>query len=223
MFIVVFFISIILFAILMYYVDPKNRKINKTEDNTYTRSECGSDVNKKDETKSYTSKAQENVTFGMIQAEKAAKQWLEVMAFSKQRLIERLKNDGFTNEEAVYGANKVYGVKQSVDLENLKDIIDFEKKSAIKITKVILDSYEVTNRLISKRIIINHIEKAGIHSKFGEYAVNNCNVDWCVQAEKLAKHWLETNEISKQKLINYLEHEGFTQEEVVYAVEKVGL
>ena len=37
----------------------------------------------------------------------AANGYLEVMPLSKQRLIEQLEYDGFTREQAEYGASKV--------------------------------------------------------------------------------------------------------------------
>ena len=40
------------------------------------------------------------------QAWKKAEQYLEMMTFSRQGLIDQLKFEGFTHEEAVYGVDK---------------------------------------------------------------------------------------------------------------------
>ena len=40
------------------------------------------------------------------QAAKAAKQYLSIMPFSRQSLIDQLEFDGFTSEQAIYGVEQ---------------------------------------------------------------------------------------------------------------------
>lgn len=42
------------------------------------------------------------------QAVKSAKQYLEVMAFSRSGLIDQLEYEGYTHDQAVYGVDKAY-------------------------------------------------------------------------------------------------------------------
>ena len=40
------------------------------------------------------------------QAARSAKEYLDIMSFSREGLIEQLEFDGFTNEQAVYGVEQ---------------------------------------------------------------------------------------------------------------------
>ena len=42
------------------------------------------------------------------QAVKAAKNYLDIMAFSRSGLIEQLEFEGYTHDQAVYGVDKAY-------------------------------------------------------------------------------------------------------------------
>ena len=46
-------------------------------------------------------------TAGQRNAVRAARDYLNLMSFSRQGLIEQLEFDGFTHEEAVYGVDSI--------------------------------------------------------------------------------------------------------------------
>lgn len=66
------------------------------------------------------------------------------------------------------------------------------------------------------------MEFEGFSTEDATFAVDFLDVDWNEQAAKSAETYLSYSSFSRQGLIDQLEYEGFTHDQAVYGVEKVG-
>ncbi len=128
-----------------------------------------------------------------------AKSYLEIMSFSKQRLIEQLEFDGFSHDDATYA------------IENIN--VDWNKQALASATNYL------EMMAFSKQSLIDQLEFDGFTHEEALYGVDNSNADWKEQAAIKAKSYLEFMKFSKAELIDQLEFDGFTKEEAVYGFD----
>ena len=73
---------------------------------------------------------QEEITIGMTNALSSAEIYLDIMAFSYDGLIEQLEFDGYTNEEATYGADNCgadWNEQAAKSAQNYLDLTSFSR------------------------------------------------------------------------------------------------
>ena len=54
-----------------------------------------------------------------------------------------------------------------------------------------------------------------------EYGVRNCGADWGIQAIRCIKEYCDPEEDSKEEIAETLADEGFTENEINYAISKM--
>ena len=141
-------------------------------------------------------------TAGQSNALKAAKNYLRVMAFSYQGLIQQLEYEGYSHDEAVYGADNCGA-----------DWNEQALKSSQNYLSVMPFSYNG---------LIKQLEYDKYTTEQATYGANNCGANWNEQAVKKAKSYLDIMSFSRDSLIRQLEYDGFTHEQAVYGAEANG-
>lgn len=141
-------------------------------------------------------------TAGQSNALKAAKNYLRVMAFSYQGLIQQLEYEGYSHDEAVYGADNCGA-----------DWNEQALKSAQNYLSVMPFSYNG---------LIKQLEYDKYTTEQATYGANNCGANWNEQAVKKAESYLDIMSFSRDSLIRQLEYDGFTHEQAVYGAEANG-
>ncbi len=139
---------------------------------------------------------------GDINAKKRAKEYLIIMSFSRQRLIEQLEYNKFTHSQAVYGVDHC-GANWNTQA----------KKRAKSYLNTIA---------FSRQGLIEQLEYEKFTHSQAIYGVNNCGANWNEQAVRKAKEYLKIFSFSREELIEQLEYEGFTTAQSEYAADQVG-
>lgn len=143
------------------------------------------------------------VTSSQQQAVAMARDYLEVMAFSRAGLIEQLVYEGFSQADSTYGVDAL-GVNW--------------RSQAVAMGASYLDSMP-----FSRVGLIEQLEYEGFDIATSTYAVDAQRADWYDQAAAMALSYLDVTAFSRQGLIEQLVFEGFTHEQAVYGVNSVGL
>jgi len=145
----------------------------------------------------------DNITVGEKNSLIKAKQYLTIMSFSYEGLVEQLEFEGYTNSEAIYGVNNCGA--------------NWNEQSAKKAKQYL------TTTSFSYEGLIDQLEFEQFTNAQAIYGVNNCGADWNEQAVKKAKQYLDTMAFSREGLISQLEFEQFTSSQAIYGVEQNGL
>ncbi len=140
-------------------------------------------------------------TSGERNALDKARQYLGIMPFSHAGLIEQLEYDGYSNEEATYGADNCGADWYEQALKKSQDYLDLMP--------------------FSYSGLIKQLGHEGYTDEEAVYGANNCGADWYEQAAKKAQQYLELSSFSRSNLIKQLEFEGFTKSQAEYGVSKV--
>lgn len=143
-----------------------------------------------------------NVTTGEKNALRAAKNYLRILAFSYEGLIDQLEFDGYTSSEATYaamncGAN--WNEQAHLSAENYLDTMPFSREG-----------------------LIEQLEFDGFTSTEATFGIDKCNANWNEQAALCAENYLDIMAFSREGLIEQLEFDGFTREQAVYGVQQNG-
>lgn len=69
--------------------------------------------------------------------------------------------------------------------------------------------------------LIEILEFVGYSNDEAEFAALNCNADWNNEAVQCAESYLDIKNMTKDELYGQLEYEGFTKEQISYALSKV--
>ena len=133
---------------------------------------------------------------GETNAVQKAKDYLEVMHFSHDGLVEQLEFEGFSYSEAVYGADHCGA--------------DWYKQAEGK-AKDYLETMH-----FSYDGLVNQLEYEGFSYDEAVYGVNHCGADWYMQAKAKARDYLNLMSFSYDDLLAQLEYEGFSYEEAAY-------
>lgn len=144
----------------------------------------------------------EPVPQGKKNALTSAKNYLNYMPFSYDGLVRQLEFEGFTHEEAVYGADNCGADWMGQAISKSKQYIEMTA--------------------FSRNGLVQQLEYEGFSHEEAIYGTDNCGADWREQAGLKAKQYMELMSFSKDRLIQQLEYEGFTHEEALYGVETVG-
>lgn len=142
-------------------------------------------------------------TVSQKNAVKQAQNYLRLLSFSRQGLIEQLEFEKYTTEDATYAVDKLK--------------IDWNDQAVSK-----AEDYLKTMSF-SKVGLKEQLEFEGFSSDEANYGVENIEVDWMAQAAKKAKEYLKSMPFSRSGLIDQLEFEGFTPEEAIHGVNEAGL
>ncbi len=143
-----------------------------------------------------------SMTTGQYNALKTANRYLDVLPFSYTGLIEQLEYEGYSHEEAVYGADNCGA--------------DWYEQALLQ-----AESY-LDTMPFSYTGLIEQLEYEGFTHAEAVYGADNCGADWYEQAVLQAERYLELMSFSRQGLIDQLLYEGFTQDQAVYGAEQNG-
>tara|TARA_B100000686_G_scaffold81296_1_gene87800 strand:- start:1288 stop:1707 length:420 start_codon:yes stop_codon:yes gene_type:complete len=138
-----------------------------------------------------------------------------MMAFSRSGLIEQLIHEGFTQQQAEFGASEQ--IKKSDDNLGDKSGETVSQKNAVRSAQNYLSMMA-----FSRSGLIEQLTFEGYPTKDAEYAVDKVNPDWLEQAAKSAQNYLSMTAFSRSDLIEQLIHEGFTQQQAEFGVSAVG-
>lgn len=141
-------------------------------------------------------------TMGQKNALRKAKEYLGVMPFSHDGLIKQLEFEGYTSEEAAYGADNCGADWNTQAVKKAKEHLN-----------VMAFSHDG---------LIKQLEHEAYTPEEAAYGVDNCGADWDAQAAKKAKEYLDIMAFSRDGLIKQLEHEGFTNTQAVHGVTANG-
>lgn len=177
--------------------DSKEDTPSPTEGKTDTPEE--STTNPVETTQATTPSA----TVGEQNALKAAKNYLSIMPFSREGLINQLEYEGYTNSEVTYAVENCGADWNEQAVKSAKNYLNVSA--------------------FSRSGLIGQLEYEGFTSSQAEYGVANCGANWNEQAVRCAKAYLDIMTFSREGLIQQLEYEGFTHEQAVYGVEQNGL
>ena len=193
------------------YTTASTSKTTTTKDtSTTTKSASSQSTTRQTErttTKGATTTTQatknESVSVSKLQAVKKAKSYLGAMSFSYKGLIEQLEYEGFSNEDAKYGADNC-GANWNTQ--------------AVKKAKSYLNATS-----FSYKGLVEQLEYEKFTSAQAKYGVDNCGADWYKQAEKKAASYMKVSSFSRKSLIEQLEYEGFTADQAKHGADSVGL
>lgn len=135
-------------------------------------------------------------------AQQLAKDYLKSSAFSYEGMIDQLEFEGYTHDEAVYGAENCGA-----------DWNDQALKSALEYLNSSPFSYNG---------LIKQLEYSKFTHDQAVYGANYCGADWNQQAAKQAQDYIDMMTFSRESLIQQLEYEGFTTEQAAYGASAVG-
>ena len=141
-----------------------------------------------------------SVSAGERNALSKAKDYLTFSNFSYSGLIEQLEFEGFSHEEAVYGADHCGADWETQAVEKAKDYLGFSA--------------------FSYSGLIEQLEFEGYTHEEATHGADNCGADWNEQAVKKAKEYLKFSSFSRDGLKEQLEFEGFTSEQAEYGVSQ---
>lgn len=144
----------------------------------------------------------ETATTGQRNALSKAKQYLSIMAFSHSGLVDQLEYEGYTTEEATYGADNCGADWTEQALKKALQYIDIMP--------------------FSKQGLTDQLKYDGFTAEEAAYGADNCQADWNEQAAKKAQDYTEILSFSRQRLIDQLKHDGFTQSQAEYGVTAIG-
>lgn len=144
----------------------------------------------------------DKATFGEKNALRSANHYLQTMPFSYSGLVKQLEYEGYTTDEATYGADNCGANWNDQALRSAKHYLD--------------------TTAFSYAGLVHQLEYEGYTNEEAIYGVDRCGADWNEQAAKSAKHYLDSMPFSRNSLIKQLEYEGFTHEQAIYGVEQNG-
>lgn len=136
-------------------------------------------------------------------AREMANSYLQSAAFSLTGLVEQLEYEGFSNEDATYGAEATKA--------------DWKEQALLS-----AESY-LRSAAFSQSGLKGQLVYEGFTDEEAEYGSSNVDADWNEQAAKSAESYLKSSAFSRQGLIDQLLYEGFSQKQAEYGVTKAGL
>ncbi len=146
--------------------------------------------------------ADDGATLGQKNALKQAQSYLSFKGFSYSGLVEQLKFEGYSDDEATYAADNCGADWNEQALHSAKDYLSFKGFSASGLK--------------------SQLEYEGFTSDQAQYGVDNCGADWNEQAKKAAESYMSFTSFSRDQLISQLEFEGFSREQAEYGATAVG-
>lgn len=192
---------------------PSGTTSNNTSSSSNTSGTTSSNTSSSSNTSGTTSNSTSNnssasgtassITVSQQNAVRKAKEYLSVMPFSYQGLIEQLEYEKFSNADATYGVDNCGANWNEQALKQAKQYLSVMP--------------------FSREGLIEQLEYDKFTNAQATYGVNNCGANWNEQAAKQAKQYLDIMSFSREGLIEQLQYEKFTYEQAVYGVEANGL
>lgn len=176
-----------------------------------------------------------------------AQHYLSRYYLSKSQLINQLRNEGFTEEKAIYGAEHCGADWNNQAVLQAKSYLNTSAYSKEGLIHQLFSQHGFTkaeatygvehckadwreqavrsatqyangiNFTLSKSGLINQLKHIGFTKEEAVYAVEHCDANWKKSACRAAEYY--ARRLSKQTVINQLKHEGFTDEEISYAIQ----
>lgn len=143
-----------------------------------------------------------NETLGQQNALKSAKSYIGYSAFSYLDLVEQLEYEGYSHEEAVYGADNCGADWNDEALESAMSYIDYSSFSYVD--------------------LVEQLEYEQFTHEQAVYGADNCGADWFQEAAECAESYIKYSSFSREELLDQLLYDGFTQEQAEYGVQSVG-
>ena len=143
-----------------------------------------------------------SITTGQENALKKAKRYIEYTPMSFDGLIEQLEYEGFSNDEARYGAENCGANWNEQALKKAMKYIDY---SGFSYTK-----------------LIEQLEYEKFSHEQAVYGADNCGADWNAEAAESAQKYMDFSSMSREQLLDQLLYEGYTQEQAEYGLSSVG-
>lgn len=134
---------------------------------------------------------------------KKAENYLNVMAFSYESLVEQLEYEGFSSGAALWAADHCGA--------------DWAQQAVRKANEYL----ETT--AFSYSGLVEQLEYEGFSYEDATYGATACDADWLEQAAEKARDYLAVMDFSRAELIAQLEYEGFTSEQAAYGARAAGL
>ena len=159
------------------------------------------------------------VSVGQTTAENAAKQYLKVMPFSRQGLIEQLSSQygsGFSEDESVAAVDKL----------EQEELVDWNEQ-AVRYARRYLEMMPFSRQGLLKQL------SSEFGSQFTDeqaetavaYLESTKEADWNQEATEAAESYLKIFDFSRRELLDQLTSvygSGFTPEQAEYALNAVG-
>ena len=137
--------------------------------------------------------------------------------FSRKGLIDQLKYEGYTEQQAVYGVNQTGLFEEAVSVEEAPGETAGQE-NARRAAESYLDTMA-----FSRKGLIDQLKYEGYSTKDATYAVAAVSPNWNRQAAKAAESYLDSGAFSRTGLIEQLEYEGYTEQQALYGVNQAGL
>ncbi|MEY4557965.1 MAG: hypothetical protein RL024_123 [Actinomycetota bacterium] len=197
-----FILPIALIAIIGFST-ANNAGTSSTDD--LVASEEANDSSATETTETETQAAEEfpDETVSQTNAREMADSYLRSSAFSLKGIIEQLEYEGFSNDDATYGAEAVKA--------------DWKEQALLS-----AESY-LNSSAFSQTGLLDQLVYEGFTDEEAEYGAMNVEADWNEQAAKSAESYLKSSSFSRTGLIDQLLYEGFTQEQAEFGVDQAGL
>lgn len=187
--------------------DPAPEEDAKTsEEVTTDKKDIPEPTAEKTDTQEVTQEVEQetlNATVSQEQALRSAKQYLGYTAFSHDGLIEQLKFEQFSDEDAAFAADNCGADWNEQALKSAKQYLDYTA--------------------FSYSGLIKQLEFDKFTEEQATYGADNCGADWKEQAAKAGKQYLDYSSFSHGSLVDQLEFDGFTNEEAEYGASQNGL
>ena len=136
---------------------------------------------------------------GNQRAVERAQQYLRTTVFSHDGLVDQLEYEGYSHEDAVYGADACGA--------------DWNEQAALKAKQ-----YLQTTAFSEKGLVDQLVYEKFTQSQ-AEYGVSVCGANWMEQAVKKARQYMSWSSLSRSELVEQLEYEGFTHDQAVYGAD----
>lgn len=156
----------------------------------------------KTQTVSTEPKTSSNETLGQQNVLKSAKSYIGYSAFSYLDLVEQLEYEGYSHEEAVYGADNCGADWNDEALESAMSYIGYSAFSYVD--------------------LVEQLEYEQFTHEQAVYGADNCGADWFQEAAECAESYIKYSSFSREELLDQLLYDGFTQEQAEYGVQSVG-
>ncbi len=159
-----------------------------------------------------TNNVDSSATVSQKQALTAAKQYLDMMGFSYQGLIDQLSSpygSGFSVEDATWAVNNCGA--------------DWNQE-ALQAAKSYLDMKGFSYQGLIDQLSSDYGDKFTVDQ--ATYAADNCGADWYEEAVRAGQSYLNLGGFSRNRLIEQLSSEygeNFTLDQATYAADQLGL
>lgn len=116
--------------------------------------------------------------------------------------------------------------KEEIEVEEVEEEIEEVEVNTLSVSEEqALSAAEnyISMMPFSKEGLKEQLDFEGYESDDIDFAVNEIEVDWMLQAEKAAHNYLDMMPYSRSELIEQLKFEGYTDEQATHGVDQTGL